>query len=199
MTPLLLEGITFDGTETMVGVFGCTLLSPSSKESLLSQSQSLADDMEVIVQLVDAKRIASPAHLFFATLHALQAFHYGFQRAKTQGMEILRYAAAQRQISRALDVLGITHSTSQVGGVVIDGSQGLLRRFYAKLLREIGGKDTPQVLEISDSEKAKAVKSAFNISASEVETVLTSKDQIGRFDAIAKLVCERCALLAIEK
>ncbi len=199
MAPLLLHDITIDGKENIVGIFGCTLLSPSSKESLLSKCQRLASEMKVNAQLVDAERIASPVHLLFATFHALQAYHHGTQRAKTLGMEILRYAAAQRQITRALESLGVTHSTTQVGGVLLDQSQDLLHHFYTKLLSEINAEDTPQVLEISDSSKAEAVKSTFNISVAEIEAVLTSKYQTAHFDAIAKLVCERCALLSIEK
>ncbi len=199
MTPLLLYDITVGGEENIVGIFGCTLLIPSSTESLLSKSQRLADDMKATLQLVDAERIASPLHLLFATHHALQAFHQCTQRANTVGMELLRYAASQRQITRALDILGVTDSTTQVGGVLLGGSQESLRLIYLKLLSEIGAEDTPQVLEINSSAKAEAIQLAFDLGSTELEAILATDSPVDRYHAITKLVYERCALLAIEK
>lgn len=199
MTPLLLYDISIGGAETSVGVFGCTLSSSSPTEALLSRSQKLADGMKATLQLVDAERIASPLHLLFATHHALRAFHHGTQRAKTIGMEILRYAAAQRQISRALEILGLTRSTIQIGGVLLNHSPQMLRKVYTKLLSEINAEDTPLVLEIANRTKAEAIQCAFDISATEIEAVLTSKNPVDQFNVIAKLVYERCALLSIEK
>jgi tRNA threonylcarbamoyladenosine modification (KEOPS) complex Cgi121 subunit len=199
MAPLLLYDISIGGLETRVGIFGCTLSSSSPMQTLLSKSQKLSEGVQVTLQLVDAERIASPLHLLFATHHALSAFHEGTQQAKTIGMEILRYAAAQRQIGRALEVLGVSHSTTYLGGVLFNQPPEILRKIYAKLLIEIQAEDTPQVLEIACTTKAEAIKGSFNISDAEINAVLVSKDSTGEFNAITKLVYERCALLSIEK
>lgn len=199
MAPLLIFDIIIGEEQNTVGIFGCTLSSSQSTESLLSRSQRLADAVKVTLQLVDAKRIAGHLHLLFATNHALQAFHHGTQRAKTVGMEILRYTAAQRQIARALELFGVTRSTTQLGGVLLGDSQGTLLSIYTQLLSEIGAQDTPQVLEISTRTKAEEIQCAFNISDVEIGAVSTSKDTLSQFQVIAKLVYERCALLSIEK
>jgi tRNA threonylcarbamoyladenosine modification (KEOPS) complex Cgi121 subunit len=155
--------------------------------------------MKVTIQLVDAEKIATPLHLLFATHHALRAFHQGTERAKTVAMEILRYTAAQRQITRAIEILGVTHLTIHIGGVLLNRSQETLRKVYTSLLSAINAEDAQQVLEISNTSKAEAIQAAFNISAAELDAVQISRNQIDHFNAIAKLVYERCALLAIEK
>ncbi|MFX1474283.1 MAG: KEOPS complex subunit Cgi121 [Promethearchaeota archaeon] len=199
MSPLLLYDITIGGADTRVGIFGCTLLPSSPTEALLSTGQKIADEEKVTLQLVNAERIASPLHLLFSTHHALRAFHTRTQRAKTIGMEILRFAAAQRQIARALELLGVSSSTIHVGGVLLGQSHEKLQNIYSKLLTQIGAEDTPQVLEIVNSTKAKSIQRAFNINAAELNAVTISKDLIGQYSAIAKLVYERCALLSLEK
>jgi KEOPS complex subunit Cgi121 len=198
MAPIALYDIVLDGEQTSVGVFGCTP-SASPTDSLLAKSQQFAEDGTVTLQLVDAGRIAGPRHLLIATYHALQAFHYGTQRAKTVGMEILRYAAAQRQITRALELFGVSRSTTQLGGILLGKPQDALRRLFKKLLSEIDAEDTPQVLEISTSTKARAIQRAFKISTTEIKAVLTATDHVSRFQVIARLVYERCALLSLEK
>ena len=199
MVPLASYDIVIDGERTPVGIFGCTPSASSSTNSILSRSQKLSEDESVTLQLVDARRIAGPLHLLFATYNTLQAFHYGIQRAKTVGMEILRYTAAQRQIARALDLFGVTRTTIQLGGVLLGKPKETLRRIYTKLLSEIGAEDTPQVLEISTSEKVEEIKRAFKINELEIKAAFSGIDSASKFQVIALLVYERCALLSIEK
>ena len=59
------------------------------------------------VQFFDADLVATWQHLYFAVLNALLAFRSGRNVSKSVAMEAMLYASAQRQISKALRLMGV--------------------------------------------------------------------------------------------
>jgi len=199
MTNLLLHEVRVDGSLHIVGVFGCTLPSSIPVSTLLSHSQTIAGEIGVTFQLFDADRVAGPSHLLFAALHALHAFQRGVQRASTLGMEILRFAAAQRQISRALALLGVRDNTSRLAGVILDDSPQPISQAHSRFLALTGAKPAPQILQIESKAKEEHIRQVFDISDMELAAIAASNRRLDRRIALTKLVLDRCALTAIEK
>lgn len=197
MSGLIIQKIPIGETIHTVAIFGCTLTSPMAAETLINHGQNIGNKFHVTIQLMDAARIADSHHLLFAIIYALQAFHRGKQRASHIGMEILRLAAAQRQITRALDILGITNETKQLAGVIVSGSRRVLDRVYTRFLAATEAHNSPEVLDITSSEKEEELQEAFKISSAELAATAISRRTSDRRQAIKKIIYEHCALQSI--
>ena len=73
-----------------------------------------------IIQLMNEDAIAGKEHLMHGTTHALNAFKRGENLAKDLGIEILIRTSAQRQISKAFDILGLKEGEMNIAVVLID-------------------------------------------------------------------------------
>ncbi|MEM4473885.1 MAG: KEOPS complex subunit Cgi121, partial [Candidatus Bathyarchaeia archaeon] len=76
-------------------------------------------DSRVVYQFFNANFVATWKHLFFAVLNALKAFESGSNISRSLAIEILLYASAQRQIQKAMDLIGITPKTTEIAVLVM--------------------------------------------------------------------------------
>ena len=199
MTSLLLQEARVGPTLYHIGIFGGILAKAGTSSDLVELAQQIASNHDATFQLVYADTVASPKHLLFAAIHALTAFHRGTQRASTLAMELLRFAAAQRQISQALNLLGITDATLHLGGVIIGESVSKIQNVHQDFLRLANLTDDPVVLEINSKTKERVIQDAFQITARELDAIMVSESSEDRIEALQKLVYDRCALLAISR
>ena len=145
---------------------------------LMEKIRKISSDC--VVQIMDANGIAGKKHALHAAIHALNAFQRNENIAKDLGLEICVRASAQRQISRALDVLGIKEGKMNICAVAVDCDRGIMIE-----LEKILGERDDKVLEPD----VKLLKKMYNISDMELETV----------DSIEKLLMEKTSLLILEK
>lgn len=135
-----------------------------------------------VIQVFDADKVASEVHLNFAIEKALQSFSEGRNVAKGLGVEIMRYAAGERQIERAL-LLGISRSTKRIALVVIKPDS-------AETAAWPDSSELSQLIEIDGlgcSFKLEALKETFKISDEEILAAGEAQ--------IPDLVLERVALV----
>ena len=151
---------------------------------------------EAVVQFFDAKFIAGFEHLFFAVLNALTAFKNNLNISKSLAVEILLYAAAERQIRNAVKFLGVREETRDVAVVVLAESREKVIGVLDKLSSIIHASQDESVLEIDD-EKFEAIRKLFNISDLEIEAELKRKGL--EKEALKDLVIERVALLVTRR
>ncbi len=199
MTPLVLQNIRIGAHPHQVGIFGCILTSSTTSADLLEIAQDISSACHVTFQLVNADYVVSHDHLLFATLHALTMYQRGQQRASTLGMEILRFAAIQRQISVALKLLGLTNSTRRLGAILVNGEPSALQRAYAMFYQRVDATDDSTVLEITSAKKANAIQEIFEISEDELAAMTPTKKTEDRWLVLQKLVYDRCALLVLSR
>lgn len=197
MLPLHLQKVIIGSSTHIVGLFGVTLTEALSPEALFNLLEPMLTAKALKMQLVNADFIASPDHLLFATIHALMAFQRGNNRASTLPTEILRFAAAQRQISKALDALGLDHHTQHIGGILVHKNASQLRHAYQEFLRIVPCKETPEVLHITSTAKLAAIQELFEITDLELAATASTTKVSDHQQAVQKLVYDRCALLAI--
>ena len=69
---------------------------------------------------MDARSIAGRKHLEHGVVHAMRAFERGENLAKDLGIEVLLRTSAQRQISKAFDILGLKEGDMDIAVVMID-------------------------------------------------------------------------------
>jgi tRNA threonylcarbamoyladenosine modification (KEOPS) complex Cgi121 subunit len=174
-----------------VEITGYRAINFSAVEAYLKAHRKQAQTIDV--QFFDADLIATPQHLYFAALNALQAFRGKTNISKTLAMETILYASARRQIQKAIEQSGIKLATKNMAVLVIGENQRLVESALAAVTGCVGKSPDDSVLELNPDKIAK-IKAAFGISELELKTV--KKEGAGL--AVADLVVERVALLATQ-
>jgi KEOPS complex subunit Cgi121 len=148
----------------------------------------------VWIQFFDAALVATWQHLYFAVLNALIAFRNGRNISKTPVMETMLYASAQRQIQKALQLMGVKRTSANVAVVISGDSPDAVGAFLSAVSRRIGEEPDETVLDVS-REKALGIREAFGVTEKELETVMDRNDGER---ALVNLVIERVALLSTQ-
>ena len=150
----------------------------------------------VTVQFFDARFVAGYEHLYFAVLNALTAFKNNLNISRNLAVEILLYAAAERQIRNAVELLGIKEGTGNIAVVILAENKDEIVNILNRLSKLVQASEDESILEIDD-EKFEAIKRMFKISDLELEAKLERKGL--EKEALKDLVIERVALLVTRR
>ena len=131
------------------------------------------------VQLLNADGIAGREHILHATVHAIKAFERNENIAKDLGLEICVRASAQRQISKALSILGIREGEMNICAVGVDCSENIMGE-----LGDILDKKDDTVLNPDKT----LLKDIYNISEGEIQTA----------SGVSNVMIEKTTLLILE-
>ena len=146
----------------------------------------------VEVQFFDADLTASWRHLYFAALNALTAIKTKRALSKSLAVETALYASAQRQIKRALDVIGVKPETKNAAVLVLGDSESSVEAGLLSIAKELRAEPDDSVLDLTPA-KAKRIRSAFDVSETELKIVTSQGDAA---QALVDAVVERVALLS---
>ena len=125
-----------------------------------------------LIQIFDAEHIAGKKHLFFATLNAFKAFDQTQNISDNIEMETLLYASGQRQIDKAIEMIGYIPTSTQLAILMILSNQKEADIAKKKIGQFIPGIRDDSVLEILNEKKIEALCKIFNISQVELETMI---------------------------
>jgi len=160
-----------------------------SEEFMKSSLQEKNPD--IWVQFFDADLIATWEHLYFAVLNALLAYRNKRNISKTVAMETMIYASAQRQIRKAITILGVKESSSNVAFVIIGDKPEIVQTSFSEIEKCLAAVADESVLELTE-EKTKNLCKAFGITEKELKAVGAESNNE---QAIVNLVIERMALM----
>ena len=152
-------------------------------------------ELNIEIQFFDAKKVATWEHLYFAAFNALMAFKNARNISKSIAMETMLYASAQRQIRKAVNIIGIKPTTSEIALLIIGENPEKVKSALSKISSNLNATDDDAVLEFSE-EKKKIIQKTFGISDSELKAVM-KKDCLEH--ALVNLLIERMALLAVQR
>ena len=153
------------------------------------QSRRIVD-----IQFFDAQLIVGQEHLYFSVLNALQAFQNSTNHSKSPAMETILYASAQRQIQKAIALIGIKSQTKNVAVAIIGEDPKQIQSELEALTESMGKEPDDKVLEMTKTKETK-IRKAFEIGEEELKTVMKE----GNLEmAIVNLVIERVALLSTQ-
>lgn len=150
-----------------------------------------------LVQIIDATRVAGTPHLFFAFLNAQKSFEQGLARSENLEIETLLYASGNRQINKAIEMLGIRSQTSNIAIIIFVSTEKESKTAEGKLIELIPGSRDDDVLEIKGESKINVLKKIFGVRDLEIETM--SGIGLTRNEVITWLIVERGALLSIKR
>jgi tRNA threonylcarbamoyladenosine modification (KEOPS) complex Cgi121 subunit len=148
-------------------------------------------NFDVESQFFDAEYVATWEHLYFAALGASLAFKFGTNISKNLGMETLLYASAQRQITKAIEFIGVKPDSNNVAVIVISEKPTTIKAATMAFSKRVRSEPNDSVLEFS-IQKRESIQRAFGITEKEIGTVIKN----GKTEqAIVDLIIERMALL----
>lgn len=145
----------------------------------------------VFVQFFNADLIATWEHIYFAVLNALSAFSNRRIISKKLAIETLIYASAQRQIRKAIALLGVKHSSPNVAVTIVGDTKGAVRKTFLAIKNHVKALDDETVLELTQ-EKTRNLCKAFGITTKELEAVSVENSNT---HPIVSLIIERMALM----
>ncbi|HZY95392.1 MAG TPA: KEOPS complex subunit Cgi121 [Candidatus Bathyarchaeia archaeon] len=163
-------------------------------EHLLERLRSEAKVAQI--QLVKALLIAGPEHIEFAAENALRAFKGPRPMTKSLAVELLLYISCQRQISVAIQRMGIARGDSEIVLVALSNSEDSLESLARAVSSTIPGERDESLLEITSEKKMEALKTYYRIEDREVEAARFPGES--DTDVLKRLVIERSALLSLE-
>lgn len=147
-----------------------------------------------VIQAFDAKCVASVRQIHAAAVAAHLAFKAGTNISKKMEMELLLRLAADTQIGRALDRLGVRADTEEVGLCVLADDRASAARIAEELARAVGGVEVDDDYLMRGERLAKAAE-FYSIEEAEIESVQASS----RAEAILILILERIATLDLRR
>jgi len=151
---------------------------------------------DVHIQFFDAGLVAGWRHMYFAVLNALKAFKGRLNISNNLAVEALLYASAQRQISKAVDLLGIKPESARVAVLVVGETKEGINTALEMVSQLMPGERDNAVLELTD-EKVKDIRRLFGISDLELKAKLEKKGL--EKEALIDLVIEHVALLVTQR
>jgi KEOPS complex subunit Cgi121 len=178
-----------DGAEKFSIITGFRKVSMGNKEEFLRSVRENQTDL--ILQFFNADLVCTWEHLYFAALNALVAFRNGTNISKSPDMEMLLYTSAQRQISKAVALIGIKNDSANIALVGIGSSSRLVEDYLSSMSLLLKSQQDDSILELTQ-EKAIKIKEMFQITKPEIGSVIKDSSQN---QALVDLVIERMALL----
>jgi len=181
---------TIKGSDKAVSIGGFRSVTVNDVDELLSSLRKATSPS--VFQIFDATRIAGWRHLYMAAVNAVGAFESGSPISRGLGIEVLLYASCQNQISRALDVVGVSPDTEKLGLVVLNDGPGEADAAFERAANLLGEADD-SVLGL-DETKFQEVVEVFGVSENELEAVGGGRD-----NALTSLLVEKGALLPLRR
>lgn len=170
----------------VVGVFGGSA-SVSVVDELLGKLAKADRENWTTSQAFDASSVAGKEHLVHAARLALTAHAAKRNFASSLNIELVCWVAAERQIARAFEKVGVHKGSKGLAILALGGSRARVRKALVSICRELGIERDDGVLELTREKVSKLCK-VFSISNDELKIA-----------PVQKLVLERVALLVLER
>jgi len=160
-------------------------------DEFLSMMHRFSKDQDLVMQAFDAQMIFGKDHLISAVSHAQRAFKQSTNATNSLSLEILLYAAGERQIQKAIKKMGVKQGKQTVAFVLIDERNKTKNsKWYSTkintLLRLILFTRDDTILEGNHSKLKR-----FGISAREIHSLPASK--------LGDIILERVAMVDVIK
>ncbi len=160
-------------------------------DSFIQQLFQFSNEEHLVIQAFDATVIYSKDHLISAATHAKRAFLQGTNATNSLALEILLYAAGERQIQKAIKKVGVKKGEQQIVFLITDsadqkGKKSIDKAVIRRILKTFQLTTDEQELK-ADRETLKR----FGITEIELSTIPEEK--------YGDLILEKIALVDVIK
>jgi KEOPS complex subunit Cgi121 len=177
-----------------IGITGFRNVEVNKLDELL-KSHCGEEKRDVSVQFFNANLVATWEHLYFAVLDALMAFRTKRNISKSLAVEFMLYASAQRQIRKAIEIIGVKTGRSNIAIVVAGENRDAVESIMSSISAILHKEQDDQVLEFSPA-KVRIIRGSFGITETELNVVAERNE---KERSLANLVIERMALLSTKR
>jgi len=163
-------------------------------EQTLTSLRSVNNQAEV--QLVKVDLVGGSEHLRLAALNALYSFKGERRRSKSLAVELLLYISCQRQIAKAIKLLGVDPKDSRVAVVALSDSKDVIVSLDREAKSMIAGEQDESLIEIGSRQKMAGLQRSYGVTSREMDAARLE----GETDpsVLKRLIVERSALLDID-
>lgn len=177
-----------------IGITGFNDVAIERPESFLRKIEEQKPP-HVEIQFFDADHIATWEHLFFAALNALTVSENCQNISKSLAMETLLLAAAEKQIVKATELVGIKSTSQRIAVLVVGKKSKTVRSTMLLVAKHLGRQPDETVLGLGEG-KIKLIQHIFNIKSLELETLMEGNDSKR---AVVDQIIEKMALSTIKR
>jgi tRNA threonylcarbamoyladenosine modification (KEOPS) complex Cgi121 subunit len=163
-------------------------------DNLLELAKSLSDSV-LAFQFLNTMMIVDELHILSSAQNAINAMKGNYMISRTLDVELVVYVSAQRQIGRALELMGVCDGLSSLGVVCIDEDEKKVRDCLRKIAEEVGDNITPMFNPTV--KKIDALMQEFGITELEMNQFTDSNDLLERNRALSKCVVSRVSQVAL--
>ena len=159
----------------MMNVFGFEG-SIKSVDLFMENIQDWSQKHQVCLQVVDANLVFDATHLISAGMHAIRAYHEQRMATNSLAMEVLLYAAGERQITLAIQKCGVTLDTKSIAVICIckedisEAKGKIQEEEILEFFHDFGFTRNDDVLKGSEETLIQ-----FGLSSEEIQTVSKAK------------------------
>ena len=143
-----------------------------------------------IYQLFDADKITDQYHLYYAAANAYYARENSSNISNKLDVQTLLYASTQNQISKAIQLIGVSKQTRRIAIIVISETKN---DPAATKIAEYLGDPTDKALGLTP-EKYEALKTLYEITDTAIETVGGDK-----YEVLSSLITEKSTLIGLRR
>ncbi len=192
---MILETVEYEDKIFWAGIAELFNSSHMGTDALVKLA-SEKDEGIYAIQFLDSSLIVSIGHLLSAAQNAVNAWKGDYMLTRGLDAEILVYASAQRQISRAIENLGIRDGLQSIALVVVGGSKKDVRNVITKMITKVG--EEAKTAFVPDRERLERIMHHYGVNEKEVKA-LTDSDEIEIWaEALSRCVVSRVSLVALD-
>jgi len=188
------------------------------EEEALNYVFNIIDDLQnknkgSTIQIICDKYVLNQDHIFVACYYMQKAFFHKTHISNKKNIELMLYLSTSRQISKGIESFGIDYNDLKERNIVICIVSPIdnIERINKDILQILGANEIELTINSLTIEKINTIIDKYEISNSQIKSVLNSygnnKSNITDFKnnleslylAIFDLICEKMALLNIEK
>jgi len=187
----------------------------SNEKELLDQFFKTVDGVQQqfknsVLQFIKNRYVLNQDHIFIACYFLQKVFYYNLNISNKKKIELLLYLSTNRQISRSIHAFGINSSDLSSGNLLycIISPINNLNNINDEILKVLKADETELLINIQSNEKFNLIREYFEISEQQIACILNSygidknslnSNLLSKITALYDLICERMALLNIEK
>ncbi len=192
---MILETVEYENKIFWAGIAELFNSSHMGTDALVKLA-SEKDEGIYAIQFLDSSLIVSIGHLLSAAQNAVNAWKGDYMLTRGLDAEILVYASAQRQISRAIDNLGIRDGLQSIALVVVGGSKKDVRNMISKIVTNVG--EEVKTAFVPDRERLERIMHHYGVNEKEIKA-LTDSDEIDIWaEALSRCVVSRVSIVALD-
>jgi KEOPS complex subunit Cgi121 len=191
---LLIEKLAIKDGTLYIGISENSNTRGLDTDDLLDLAKSLSNSV-LAFQFFNSMMVVDELHLLSGAQNAINALKGDYMISRSLDVEIVVYISAQRQIGRALDLMGIKDQLSSVGIVCIDEDEEKVRSCILEATERVGEEVSPMFNPTQ--EKITSLMETFEITELEMKQFTDETDLVSRTRSLSKCIVSRVSQVAL--